>query len=280
MELSGVLLMFMLGLRHGFDPDHIAIIDGVSVRYATTKPWLAKWTGTLFALGHGAVVTCIAVMISRFQHAWNFSPNVWAVLDWGPGVLLLLVAYLNLRSLLWHNTYKAHGWKYFLLPAKLKNSSHPMAIVLMGVLFAMVFDTNTQAAAWAYAATSQLNTTNALLLGAFFSAGMIITDTLDSRILFVLMQRSAANDKVVNYRRNLGWIIVFISFLVGGYKIISHIIPSVELPENVLTATGVAFFVLLFSFYGYVLYQPAQRSKKSTYGHQRPYANQETSLPL
>ncbi len=33
MELSGILLMLMLGLRHGFDPDHIAIIDGVSVRY-------------------------------------------------------------------------------------------------------------------------------------------------------------------------------------------------------------------------------------------------------
>jgi high-affinity nickel-transport protein len=51
MELSGILLMFMLGLRHGFDPDHIAIIDGVSVRYAATKPLLAKWTGTLFAAG-------------------------------------------------------------------------------------------------------------------------------------------------------------------------------------------------------------------------------------
>jgi high-affinity nickel-transport protein len=48
--------MFMLGLRHGFDPDHIAIIDGVSVRYAATKPLLAKWTGTLFAAGHGTVV--------------------------------------------------------------------------------------------------------------------------------------------------------------------------------------------------------------------------------
>jgi high-affinity nickel permease len=38
MEPAGLLLMLMLGLRHGFDPDHIAIIDGVAVRYTATKP--------------------------------------------------------------------------------------------------------------------------------------------------------------------------------------------------------------------------------------------------
>ena len=99
MELSGLLLMLMLGLRHGFDPDHIAIIDGVSVRYSATKPLLAKWTGTLFALGHGAVVTCIAVMISRLSHSWNFPQAVWNVVDWVPGLLLILVGVLNFRML-------------------------------------------------------------------------------------------------------------------------------------------------------------------------------------
>lgn len=267
MELSGILLMLMLGLRHGFDPDHIAIIDGVSVRYATTKPLLAKWTGTLFAAGHGLVVTCIAVMISRFSHSWNFPQSVWNILDWVPGLLLILVGFLNLRMLTAKKKYSPKGWKMFFLPAKLKNSSHPLAIVLIGILFAMVFDTNTQAAAWAYTATSQLSTTNALLLGGSFSLGMIITDTLDSRILYTLMLQSVNNDSVLNYRRNLGWIIVYISFIVGGYKIFSRLIPAITLEETVLTFIGVAFFALMICFYVFVLYSGAQRAKKTAHGN-------------
>ncbi len=267
MEFSGILLMFMLGLRHGFDPDHIAIIDGVSVRYATTKPLLAKWTGTLFAIGHGAVVTCIAVMISRFSHSWNFPQAVWNVLDWMPGLLLIFVGFLNLRMLRAKKNYTPKGWKIFFLPAKLKNSSHPLAIVLTGVLFAMVFDTNTQAAAWAYTATSQLSTPNALLLGGCFSLGMIITDTLDSRILYTLMQRSVDNNTVLNYRRNLGWIIVYISFIVGGYKILSRLIPELELGESILTLIGISLFILMTCFYIFVLQSGTQRLKKSADGN-------------
>ncbi|MES2425347.1 MAG: nickel permease, partial [Bacteroidota bacterium] len=188
MEYSGILLMLMLGLRHGFDPDHIAIIDGVSVRYAATKPLLAKWTGTLFALGHGSVVTCIAVMISTVSHSWNFPKIVWELLDWLPGILLIAVGLMNLRMLSGRQqAYKPKGLKLFFIPKKLKNSSNPLAIILIGILFAMVFDTNTQAAAWAYTATTKLTTLKALVLGFSFSCGMIITDTLDSRILFTLM---------------------------------------------------------------------------------------------
>lgn len=267
MEFSGILLMLMLGLRHGIDPDHIAIIDGVSIRYATTKPLLAKWTGTLFAIGHGTVVTCIAVMISRFSHSWNLPQYVWNILDWVPGILLLLVGYLNLRMLQSKKKYSPTGWKMFFLPAKLKNSSHPLAIVLIGILFAMVFDTNTQAAAWAYTATSQLSTANALLLGGSFSVGMIITDTLDSRILYTLVLRSANNDTVLNYRKNLGWIIVYISFIVGGYKIISRLIPAVELEDTVLTFIGIAFFALMICFYIFILYSGSQRNKKTIHGN-------------
>lgn len=273
MELSGLLLMFLLGLRHGFDPDHIAIIDGISVRYSVTKPMLAKWTGTLFALGHGTVVTAIAVMISRFSTSLNFPPFIWKILDWVPGILLLLVGFQNLRMLRSTKSYTPKGWKMFFLPQRLKNSSHPIAIVLMGILFAMVFDTNTQAAAWAYTATSNLSTGNALLLGASFSVGMIITDTLDSRILYLLMLRSINKNNIVNYRRNLGWIIVFISLLAGGYKIFSLLVPAVELGESVLTFIGIGFFIAMICFYAFVLYTGTSHNKKTINGNQRTYPN-------
>ncbi len=273
MELPGMLLMLTLGIRHGFDPDHIAIIDGVSMRYATEKPLLAKWTGTLFAIGHGTVITCIAVMISRVSHSWNFPKNVWNVLDWIPGLLLILAGFLNLRMLLSREKYNPKGLKTFFLPARLKNSSHPLGIILTGILFAMVFDTNTQAAAWTYTATSNLTALNAFAMGVSFSFGMIVTDTLDSRILFSLIQRSAGSDSVLNYRRNLGWIIVCISFIAGGYKIVSRLVPEIELDDSLLTIVGISFFALMIFFYVFVLYTGSQHYKKNIHGHQRPYKN-------
>jgi nickel/cobalt transporter (NiCoT) family protein len=249
MTWPGVLLMFLLGFRHGFDPDHIAIIDGISVRYSSKRPQLAKWTGTLFALGHGSVVTVIAVMISQFSHAFSFSEKVWAILDWVPGILLIVVGVINLRSLLSKERFHSHGLKTWLLPEKLKNSSHPLSIVLIGILFAMVFDTNTQAAAWAYSASSGSGCTHALMLGLCFTAGMMLTDSMDSQMLFLLTLHSSGTERVIAYRRKLGWVIVAITFSVGLYKIVSHINPLLELSESVLTAIGISLFFGMGIFY-------------------------------
>lgn len=183
MEYSAVLLMVMLGLRHGLDPDHIAIIDGLAVRLAQAKPDLAKWTGTLFAVGHGSIVTGITVTISTISHSWNFPPVIWEFLDWLPGILLIIVGIMNLWMLQQSQVYVPKGIKWWMIPKRIKKSSSPIAIIFIGIIFAMVFDTNTQAAAWAYAATSKISILNAFILGLSFSFGMILTDTLDSRIL-------------------------------------------------------------------------------------------------
>ena len=254
MEFSGIMLMFLLGLRHGFDPDHIAIIDAMSVRLSDSHKKLAQWTGTLFAIGHGSVVTTIAVMISVYSHAWNFSNDIWKILDWLPGIVLIIVGLMNLRILLKANDYRPRGVKFMFIPKRLKNSSSPFAIILIGILFAMVFDTNTQAAAWAYTASSELNVLSAFALGLSFSAGMILTDTMDSRIMFLLMKRSANESSVFDYRRKIGWIIVILSLIVGSYKILSLLIPGLALGENMLTLIGIVFFTLIAAFYFYIYF--------------------------
>lgn len=265
MELSGILLLFLLGIRHGFDPDHIAIIDGVSIRYTATRPSLAKWAGTLFAIGHSTVVTLIAIMVSAFSHSIDLPGRVWNILEWIPGLLLIGVGLVNARMLLRRGRYSPKGIRSWLLPQKLKESSNPLAIILIGALFAMVFDTTTQAAAWAYTASANIN--RALLLGLCFSAGMISTDTLDSRILYQLTSRSGDDLSVVNYRRALGWFIVVLSFLVGGYKILTRLIPSWEISEGVLTIIGISFFGALGVFYIGAVLSKSKRIQPKNHGH-------------
>ena len=96
---------------------------------------------------------------------------------------------MNLKSLLSKNTYKAIGWRTKLIPKKLINSSSAFSIILIGILFATVFDTATQAAAWGYAASQQGGMIAAVLMGLIFSAGMIATDTIDGRILFSILNK-------------------------------------------------------------------------------------------
>ena len=54
--LSLLILTFVLGMKHGFDADHLATIDGLTRYNAHRNPRLARYCGTLFSLGHGAVV--------------------------------------------------------------------------------------------------------------------------------------------------------------------------------------------------------------------------------
>ena len=60
---SGMALFFLLGMRHGIEPDHIAAIDGLTLRAHDHHERHAPWTGSLFALGHG-----LAIALDRDRH--------------------------------------------------------------------------------------------------------------------------------------------------------------------------------------------------------------------
>lgn len=242
LPLPGLSLMFMLGLRHGFDPDHIAIIDSMAYRTLGERPGLAPWTGTLFALGHGLAVTAIAVALGAFADGIVLPPTVRAVLDWLPTVLLILVGTLNLRDLLSAQVYRPKGWKTLFVPPGLRNSSHPLAIFGTGVLFALVFDTATQAAAWGYAATASAGSATALVAGLVFTAGMVVTDSADGRLMVRLLRSAAgqAGAGAARYRRRIGWIVVAMSYAMALYQIVTMLRPAVELDELAYTAVGCA----------------------------------------
>ena len=65
--------MLVLGLRHGLDPDHIACIDRLTWRAMQHGRHHGPWVGTLFAIGHGLLVTIVAVVFSEVGQVNYFS---------------------------------------------------------------------------------------------------------------------------------------------------------------------------------------------------------------
>lgn len=237
---SGLSLMFMLGLRHGFDPDHIAMIDSLAYRSLEQRPRLAPWMGTLFALGHGLAVTAIAVALGAFAGGLALPDPVRTTLDWLPTLLLIVVGSLNLRALLRPRAYRPQGWKTPFIPASLRGNSHPLAIVLVGILFALVFDTATQAAAWGYAMAASGGGQAALMAGLAFTTGMVVTDTADGRLMVRLLRQASGRSGAAAYRRRVGWGVVLVSYAMAAYAIAIHWWPQVELGDLGLTMAGCA----------------------------------------
>src|SRR6478609_5645200 len=69
--LSLVAVVFLLGLKHGLDPDHLAAIDGLTRFNAANRPRLSRWSGLLFSAGHGVVVTLVAIGVATVATQWH-----------------------------------------------------------------------------------------------------------------------------------------------------------------------------------------------------------------
>src|SRR3989442_14047007 len=66
MDILGLAaLVFVLGLKHGLDPDHLVAIDGF------TRSSRSRWCGLFFSLGHGVVVTLVGVAVALIATEWQ-----------------------------------------------------------------------------------------------------------------------------------------------------------------------------------------------------------------
>ena len=183
----GAFTVFVLGLRHGADPDHIAAIDNVTRNAYVKTPRLSRFVGTLFAGGHSLMVLAISVLVglvgSRFAEHGALIERVGT---WVSIVVLLLVAAMNVRTLRAGGTRIA-GAKTRLLPRRLREGTSALLAIPIGLLFGFGFETSSQLAAYAVAFGADAGIIGGLIVGATFSAGMICTDTLDSLLVHRLM---------------------------------------------------------------------------------------------
>lgn len=196
---SIVLLGFALGMRHGADPDHLAAIDGL------TRIRPRALNGVYFAVGHGAVVTMLAVGVGRFLDERLAVIGPWA---------LVAIGFVNL-------------WR--LLTAAPTRPTARFVVVqpfLLGMLLALGFETASQLSALLLAGK-----TNAWVLGAAFTLGMVVVDGVDG-YLAASTQRFAA-DGGVRARtgsRLLGAVVVVFAFGLGAAELLGLDTDAVALP--------------------------------------------------
>lgn len=240
LAFEAVALVFILGLRHGLDPDHVAVIDGLTLQASEDRPRWAPWIGTFFSIGHSISVAAVAVLVAAFSAKLRIPAWAFTAIDWLIIMLLLLVGMLNLIGLRGGADYRPTGWRDRFLPARLRQSSKPGSVLLIGLVFGLVFDTASQAAAWGTMAAAEGGVEGALILAAAFAAGMILVDTADSQIVARLLAHGGDHARMLAHRRLAGWLIVGLSFGTAAFAIAGRLHVAPDLNAWLWTLSGAA----------------------------------------
>ncbi|ANI88375.1 hypothetical protein A9P82_03100 [Arachidicoccus ginsenosidimutans] len=228
--MYGWLLVFVLGLKHGLAADHIAAIDGLGMHLTRQgKSGIVPWLGTFFALGHGIVITLIISITGMSAMHFHLTKHWIHWLSWLPILLLFVIAFLNVKLLIGNHSGHRHT---FALPNKKNSASNSLSALLIGACFAMFLDTLADAASWGYSAATSGSYAAALCTGAVFTLGMLVTDTIDSRLLAKVIRKAGLNENVRKQRRLLTWIVVVFSFAIGMQELISQFFPGFKISDT------------------------------------------------
>ncbi|HMV19061.1 MAG TPA: nickel transporter [Zoogloea sp.] len=227
---SLVALVFLLGLKHGFDADHLATIDGLTRFNARSRPRLARLCGTLFSLGHGAVVLAVAVGASLLSRGWQ-APEWLELSGAGISILFLLgLGVLNLGAVLAaprDAVVRPLGLKGRWL-GRLAEVSHPAGVALVGALFALSFDTLSQAALFAVAGGSGAGggALRAAGLAGCFVLGMLVADGANGFWIARLIARADGVARIAS--RVMALAVAGMSLLVAAYGLARLLSPRIE----------------------------------------------------
>ncbi|MEX8517406.1 MAG: nickel transporter [Leptothrix sp. (in: b-proteobacteria)] len=244
-------LVFLLGMRHGFDADHLATIDGLTRLNQRHRAGFARGCGALFSLGHGAVVLAIAALVGTFSSRWV--PPGWLD-DFGTAVsvvFLLGLGVVNLRAVLSAEpgtVVAPVGIKGRWL-GRLAQARSPLGVAGVGVLFALSFDTLSQSALFAATASQYGGVGRALTLGALFVLGMLVTDGLNGWWIARLIAR--ADQIAVVASRVMGAAVAGVSLLVAGVGVARWASPAFESwADGRELAFGAVVLLVILAGYG------------------------------
>lgn len=209
-----LITAFLLGIRHGFDLDHLATIDAIT-RSMRQHGRVPKNIGVLFSLGHGLVVIAISTLIgSGFitLHApeWLDGFGVWV-----STFFLMLFGSITLWNVVAapiHAPLPTSVQNYIAHQLGTKNTT-PGIVVFIGMLFALSFDTVSQVVLFSLSAAALSGGVFAGLLGVFFMLGMMLSDGFNGFFVAHIIQR--ADNESVLWSRILGFGIAAFSLSLG-----------------------------------------------------------------
>jgi high-affinity nickel-transport protein len=224
--LAGVVLL--LGLKHGFDADHLATIDGLTRCNARAGRPFARFCGALFSLGHGLVVMAIALAVGALSRSWHTPQWLQISGAWISIGFLTLLGGLNLHAVL------AADPDQVVAPVGLKGRwlgrlatvEHPALVLLVGALFALSFDTISQSALFALAATRFGGIGHVVALGALFTSGMLATDAVNGLWIARLIARADALARIAS--RVMSLAVAAVSLLVAALGAVRYLSPVID----------------------------------------------------
>jgi high-affinity nickel-transport protein len=214
---SLAIVVFLLGMKHGFDADHLATIDGLTRVSRRAGSAFSPYCGVLFSLGHGAVVIAIAALVGSATERWETPTWLEASGAWTSIFFLTLLGVLNLRAVFNASPDEVVapvGLKGRFL-GRLAEARSPWVVMLVGAAFALSFDTVSQAALFAVTGAHFGGLQNALALGALFLFGMLVTDGVNGLWISRLIERADSLARVAS--RVMGLAVGSVSLLVAAF---------------------------------------------------------------
>lgn len=202
--LALVGVVFLLGLKHGLDPDHLAAIDGLTRFNARERPALSRWSGLLFSAGHGVVVTLVAIAVATVASEWKAPAWLENAGTWISIAFLTVLGIANLVAVVRTprgEIVRAVGMRGRLFE-RFMRVEHPVLIAAVGAAFALSFDTISQAVLFSITGSNLAGWLFAALLGIVFTAGMMATDALNglwvSHLVRSLDRRAAVASRLMS----------------------------------------------------------------------------------
>jgi high-affinity nickel-transport protein len=226
--LALTAVVFVLGLKHGFDPDHLAAIDGLTRFNARSRPRLSRWSGLLFSAGHGLVVTLVAVAVATLATGWHAPEWLEATGAWISIAFLASLGIANISAVLRtprDEVVAAAGFRSRIF-GSLTRASHPVLVAAVGAAFAISFDTISQAVLFSLTGSHLAGWVFALALGLVFTAGMATTDALNG--LWVSRLVSRADARAAAASRVMSLAIGALSLLIAAAGAARYALPSID----------------------------------------------------
>ena len=238
---------YILGIRHGFDADHIAAIDNTT-RKLLNDGKRPLTVGTWFSLGHSTIVCgmIVALVLATefISRQYNAFASVGAVLGTLiSGVFLFLIGIVNVIIVLevyrmFRGVRDGHLDQQALDEQMLKRGflnrifgrffrivRDPWQIYPIGVLFGLGFDTATEVLiiglTVVVATSGAIPIWAVLFLPLLFTCGMVLSDTTDG---FAMRYAYgwAFNHPIrkIFYNLTLTVISVLVAFAIGGVELL------------------------------------------------------------